>query len=100
MKIIPPRPLSIGFALTRLPIPTTYDNSIKHIFIASMGTTRQRQQNRAPREGGHNIALSKQLSWLLRHGLDKSGLDVRTDGYVGLDDLVAPLPSQKHQQNS
>jgi 2'-phosphotransferase len=56
-----------------------------------MSSGRQRQQNRAPREGGHNIQLSKQLSWLLRHGLDKSGLNVRTDGYVGLDDLVNPL---------
>jgi 2'-phosphotransferase len=56
-----------------------------------MSSGRHRQQNRAPREGGHNIQLSKQLSWLLRHGLDKSGLNVRTDGYVGLDDLVNPL---------
>ena len=40
------------------------------------------------REDSPSVALSKQLSWLLRHGLEKSGLQVRTDGYVSLTELV------------
>jgi hypothetical protein len=54
-----------------------------------------RQYNRGsdrPRKNNRNdsptVALSKQLSWLLRHHLDESGLEVRTDGYVRLDELV------------
>jgi 2'-phosphotransferase len=47
---------------------------------------------RRPREGeGHDVALSKALSWLLRHHLDKSGLEVRENGYVRLDELVCPF---------
>lgn len=37
------------------------------------------------------VALSKSLSWLLRHHLDTSGLEVRSDGYVRLDQLVRLL---------
>jgi RNA:NAD 2'-phosphotransferase (TPT1/KptA family) len=40
------------------------------------------------REDSPTVALSKQLSWLLRHGLEQSGLQVRTDGYVSLTELV------------
>jgi len=42
------------------------------------------------REDNPTVALSKQLSWILRHGLEKSGLQVRTDGYVKLDELIFP----------
>src|SRR5271154_5692590 len=52
--------------------------------------------NSSGRGGSHNncrddsptVALSTQLSWLLRHHLDNSGLQVRRDGYVRLDEPV------------
>jgi RNA:NAD 2'-phosphotransferase (TPT1/KptA family) len=47
------------------------------------GGARNGRRNDSP-----TVALSKQLSWLLRHHLDNSGLQVRTDGYVRLDELV------------
>jgi len=47
------------------------------------GSSRNSRRNDSP-----TVALSKQLSWLLRHHLDDSGLQVRTDGYVRLDELV------------
>src|SRR5271155_6120921 len=49
---------------------------------------RPRQNNR---NDSPTVALSKALSYILRHGLDKSGLKVRNDGYVRLDELV-PKP--------
>src|SRR2546421_10794622 len=52
-------------------------------------TPRDRRRRNNPNESP-SVALSKQLSWLLRHGLDKSGLPVRNDGYVQLD-AVLPL---------
>jgi hypothetical protein len=48
------------------------------------------QPRQGRREDNPTVALSKQLSWILRHGLEKSGLQVRTDGYVRLDELVSP----------
>lgn len=51
---------------------------------------RDRRRRNNPNDSP-SVALSKQLSWLLRHGLDKSGLPVRNDGYVQLDAVVALL---------
>jgi RNA:NAD 2'-phosphotransferase (TPT1/KptA family) len=48
---------------------------------------RSRRNNR---NDSPTVALSKQLSWLLRHNIDKSGLQARSDGYVRLDELVRP----------
>lgn len=49
------------------------------------------------RRGQHNdpnVELSKNLSYILRHGAQKEGLTIRTDGYVRLDDLVSVVPRQ------
>lgn len=35
-----------------------------------------------------NIALSKTLSWLLRHNLNKTNLTVTSDGYVKINDIL------------
>jgi hypothetical protein len=51
--------------------------------------SREGQPRRNKHTDSPTVALSKQLSWLLRHGLDKSGLEVRMDGYVNLDELVS-----------
>src|ERR1700694_5319454 len=48
-------------------------------------------QTRGRRNDDPTVALSKSLSWILRHGLDKSGLNPRSDGYVRLDALVPPF---------
>lgn len=50
--------------------------------------------------GRHNdpsVELSKTLSYILRHGAQREGLAIRSDGYMKLDDLVsdpkAPMSS-------
>lgn len=35
-----------------------------------------------------DVRISKTLSWLLRHGAQSEGLQIRTDGYIKVDDLV------------
>lgn len=47
------------------------------------------------RGGRHNdpgVELSKTLSYILRHGAQREGLIIRSDGYVKLDDLVSAIP--------
>ena len=36
-----------------------------------------------------DVRISKTLSYLLRHGAVKDGLDMRADGYVRVTDLVS-----------
>jgi len=36
----------------------------------------------------YSVQLSKSLSWLLRHGAMKEGLDMSSDGYVLCDDIL------------
>lgn len=46
------------------------------------------------RGGRHNdpdVELSKALSYILRHGAQREGLVIRSDGYVRLDDLVSAV---------
>ena len=35
-----------------------------------------------------DVAASKTLSYILRHGAEKEGLHIRSDGYIKLDDVV------------
>lgn len=35
-----------------------------------------------------DLALSKALSWLLRHGAVTEGLDISKDGYIQLNDVL------------
>ncbi|CAH1767507.1 4481_t:CDS:2, partial [Entrophospora sp. SA101] len=35
----------------------------------------------------HDIKLSKSLSYVLRHGATKEGLNIREDGYIKLEEL-------------
>ncbi len=35
------------------------------------------------------MRISKTLSYILRHGAEKEGLDIGSDGYVRLQDLLA-----------
>jgi hypothetical protein len=47
-----------------------------------------------PKPRGHprdspEIRISKSLSWLLRHGAEKAGLDIRQDGYAKVSDVVS-----------
>jgi len=48
---------------------------------SSGGTKRRRPSNR-------HVKTSKALSWVLRHGAPTMGLDMGTDGYVPLDQLL------------
>jgi len=49
------------------------------------------RKRRRVRDESPMVVLSKQLSWLLRHHLDTSGLEVRNDGYVRIAELVLLL---------
>jgi 2'-phosphotransferase len=40
------------------------------------------------RSGGKDVALSKRLSYILRHGALELGLSLRSDGYVPLDEVL------------
>lgn len=47
-----------------------------------------------PKLRGHprdspDARLSKSLSWLLRHGAEKAGLNIRQDGYARVSDVVS-----------
>jgi len=51
------------------------------------------------RGGRHNdpdVELSKTLSYILRHGAQREGLAIRSDGFVKLDDLVSTIPEALH----
>jgi 2'-phosphotransferase len=39
--------------------------------------------------GGHNVKLSRSLSYVLRHKAVEMGVEIRSDGYVALDALLA-----------
>lgn len=39
-----------------------------------------------------DVAASKTLSYILRHGAEKEGLHIRSDGLVRLDDIVSLPP--------
>lgn len=48
----------------------------------------------SPKLRGHprdtpDVRLSKGLSWLLRHGAEKAGLNIRQDGYAKVSDVVS-----------
>ncbi len=42
--------------------------------------------------GGRSVALSKKLSWLLRHGAANSGLELDSEGFLEVDSVLA-LPT-------
>ena len=39
-----------------------------------------------------DVRASKTLAYILRHGAEKEGLHIRSDGYIKLDDVVRPIP--------
>jgi 2'-phosphotransferase len=42
-----------------------------------------------------DVATSKTLAYILRHGAEKESLHIRTDGYIKLDDVVCPPLANK-----
>jgi len=85
----------IALRMKKLSFPNLLLHSRIPILLSQMSSKpyakdsspRDRRRRNNPHDSP-SVALSKQLSWLLRHGLDKSGLPVRNDGYVQLDALV------------
>ena len=64
------------------------------------GAAHQANQNRAakkcsrnqrfePNPRGHDVTLSKALSYVLRHAAPSLGLEISSDGYVPVDDLLS-----------
>ena len=54
--------------------------------LVYMSTTKKNSRGRGNEDP--DIALSKKLSYVLRHGAEKSGVPMQSNGYVKLDDLV------------
>lgn len=57
--------------------------------------TRTKSSNGTPsrqrREDPPDVKISKTLSYILRHGAAKEGLEMRSDGYIKVDDLVGAV---------
>ncbi|KIO03432.1 hypothetical protein M404DRAFT_27065 [Pisolithus tinctorius Marx 270] len=58
-----------------------------------MSAETQNKKKPTPRQRGHprdppEVRLSKSLSWLLRHGAKTTGLQIRSDGYARVSDVV------------
>lgn len=51
----------------------------------------EKRKERGPRRGGddRDVRHSKKLSYLLRHGAEKEGLVIGSDGYVKVKDLTS-----------
>ncbi|KIJ65199.1 hypothetical protein HYDPIDRAFT_111098 [Hydnomerulius pinastri MD-312] len=47
------------------------------------------QKQRGHPRDSPEVRLSKSLSWLLRHGADKSGLHIRPDGYAKVSEVLS-----------
>ena len=58
------------------------------------GRGRRDERGRTGQVG--DVVLSKSLSFTLRHGAIKEGLQIRPDGYANVQDLVSPF-SIAHQ---
>jgi 2'-phosphotransferase len=50
-----------------------------------------KEKLRGLRTDSAEVQVSKTISWLLRHGAKSEGLEMRTDGYVRVTDLVSPI---------
>jgi 2'-phosphotransferase len=44
---------------------------------------------KAPRAKNRTVEISKTLSFILRHGATKEGLNITSDGYVSVKELLA-----------
>lgn len=53
-----------------------------------------KKNNSQNKEENRSVAISKQMSYLLRHGAIKEGLKITNDGWVSMDDLLA-FPKMK-----
>ena len=62
------------------------DDDMRKRLLVHMSTTKKNSRSRANEDP--DIALSKKLSYVLRHGAEKSGIPIQSNGYVKLDDLV------------
>ncbi|KIM33103.1 hypothetical protein M408DRAFT_60312 [Serendipita vermifera MAFF 305830] len=52
-------------------------------------STKGKGRGHGRRNEDPDVQLSKTLSWILRHGAKKEGLEMRSDGYVRLDQLLS-----------
>jgi len=53
------------------------------------GASKRRAQERAAAEGEERTAISKKVTWVLRHGIRRLGLDATGDGWVKLGDVLS-----------
>jgi RNA:NAD 2'-phosphotransferase (TPT1/KptA family) len=54
--------------------------------VESVGGGKKKRENR---EGNKDVVrISKNLSWVLRHGALELGLAMRSDGFVKVEDLL------------
>lgn len=55
----------------------------------------EKDKKKFHRNEGHDVKLSKALSFLLRHGAIEQGLKMDAAGYVKVDDVIKYLKEKK-----
>lgn len=59
----------------------------------------EKEKRKFNKNEGHDVKLSKALSYLLRHGAIEEGLKMNAAGYVKLDDVMKYLKEKKGYKN-
>ena len=83
--------LVLGPTVPALGYPTRMSSS-HHKDRGGKGRGKGSGERRKGRHNDPDVELSKSLSYILRHGAQREGLAIRSDGYVRLDDLVSAIP--------
>jgi 2'-phosphotransferase len=69
---------------------------LKTLYTASRIGTRAAIKTMPRPTDSPDVAASKTLSYILRHGAEKEGLHMRSDGFIKLTDVVSPLIELNH----
>lgn len=56
-----------------------------------------KHNHKGMRKQNHNEKLSRNLSWVLRHGAIKEGLKISAGGFVAIDEILQYLQSNGHK---
>lgn len=64
------------------------------------GQSHNRRPHRRDAPESREVQISKACSYILRHGVEKEGIKMRSDGYVKVDDLVRCLQMNRTRSHS
>ena len=65
------------------------NQSLSHYFYQNLKSDMHKRGGHRPREDDPIVKISKNLSYLLRHGAVKEGLNIDKDGFVLLSEILA-----------